>query len=170
VRWVDSALTATFFVQGVYFDQTAVITPKQGATPMNRFILSTSLALALSGTLVFAQQSGASAASTTTKTHHHARNPQREAAHLSKKLNLSSDQTAKLEPILADRDQKIAALKSDPTITPMTAQKQMHAIHQQTRQLLATILTPDQIQQLKSRHHSHGIPAQTPQTNPQAGL
>jgi protein CpxP len=137
---------------------------------MNRFILSTSLALALSGTLVFAQQPDASSAPTV-KAHHHARNPQREAARLSKKLNLSSDQTAKLEPILADRDQKIAALKSDTTISPMIAQKQMQAIHQQTRQQLATILTPDQIQQLKSRHHDHGVPPQTqPQTNPQAGL
>jgi periplasmic protein CpxP/Spy len=138
---------------------------------MNRFILSASLALALFGTLVFAQQPDASTAPTTAKTHQHARNPQREAARLSKKLNLSSDQTAKLEPILADRDQKIAALQSDTTITPMIAQKQMHAIRQQTRQQLATILTPDQIQQLKSRHHGHGTPAQTPpQTNPQASL
>jgi periplasmic protein CpxP/Spy len=141
---------------------------------MKRLLFSTSLAaLALSGTLLFAQQPDTSVAAPapTVKAHHHARNPQREAARLSKKLNLSSDQTAKLEPILADRDQKIAALKSDTTITPMIAQKQMHAIHQQTRQQLAAILTPDQLQQLKSRHHGHGTPAQTPpQTNPQAGL
>ena len=138
---------------------------------MNRVILSISLALALSGALAFAQQPDAATPPTIAKTHQHVRNPQSEAARLSKKLNLSSDQTAKLEPILADRDQKIAALESDTTITPMIAQKQMHAIRQQTRQQLATILTPDQIQQLKSRHHSHGVPAQTPpQTNPQAGL
>lgn len=138
---------------------------------MNRFILSASLALTLSGTLVFAQQSDAAAPPTTAKTHQHTRNPQREAARLSKKLNLSSDQTAKLEPILADRDQKIAALKSDSSITPMIAQKQRQAIRQQTRQQLAAILTPDQMQQLKSRHHGHGAPAQTgSQTTPQAGL
>jgi periplasmic protein CpxP/Spy len=137
---------------------------------MNRFILSTSLALALSGTLAFAQQPDAATAPTTAKTHQHTHNPQREAARLSKRLNLSSDQTAKLEPILAGRDQKISALKNDPTITPMIAQKQMHAIHQQTREQLAAILTPDQIQQLKSRHHGHGGPSQPQsQTNPQAG-
>jgi periplasmic protein CpxP/Spy len=137
---------------------------------MNRFILSTSLALALSGALVFAQQPEAAAPAPTVRAHHHAHNPQREAAHLSKRLNLSSDQTAKLQPILADRDQKIAALKSDSTISPMIAQKQMHSIHQQTRQQLAAILTPDQLQQLRSRHHGHGAPGQTqPQTNPQAG-
>jgi protein CpxP len=138
---------------------------------MNRFLLSTSLALALSGALAFAQQPNTATAPTPAKTHDHARDPQREAARLSKKLNLSSDQTAKLEPILANRDQKIAALKSDTTITPMIAQKQMQAIRQQTRQQLAAILTPDQIQQLKSRHHGHDTPAQTPpQTNPQASL
>ena len=137
---------------------------------MNRLLLFT--VLALSGTLLFAQQPDSTKASTPpVKAHHHAHNPQREAAHLSKKLNLSSDQTAKLEPILADRDQKIAALKSDTTISPMIAQKQMHSIHQQTRQQLAAILTPDQLQQLRSRHHGHGAPAQTqPQANPQAGL
>lgn len=138
---------------------------------MNRFILSASLALALSGALALAQQPDAAPAPTTAKTHQHAHNPQREAARLSKKLNLASDQTAKLEPILADRDQKIAALKSDTTITPMIAQKQIHAIRQQTRQQLAAILTPDQMQQLKSRHHGHGAAAQTPPpTNPQGGF
>jgi protein CpxP len=139
---------------------------------MNRLLLSTSLALALSGSLVFAQQTAAPAPAAKST---HANNPQRETARLTKKLNLSADQSAKLEPILANRDQKIAALKSDTTITPMIAQKQMHAIRQQTMQQLATVLTPDQMQQMKSLHHGHGAPAQTPpqsqpQTNPQAGL
>jgi len=136
---------------------------------MNRLLLSTSLALALSSSLVLAQQQDTTP--TPAVKSHHAHNPQREAARLSKKLNLSSDQTAKLEPILADRDQKIAALKSDTTITPMIAQKQMQAIRQQTRQQLATILTPDQLQQMKSIRHGHGAPTQTlPLPNPQASL
>jgi protein CpxP len=139
---------------------------------MKRLLLSTSLALALSGTLVFAQQAAPPApAPTAPAAKHHAHNPQRETARLTKKLNLTSDQSAKLEPILADRDQKIAALKSDTTISPMIAQKQMHAIHQQTRQQLATVLTPDQLQQMKSLHHGHRAPAQTPpQSNPQSAL
>ena len=36
--------------------------------------------------------------------HHHAPNPQKQAEMISKKLNLSADQTAKLTPIFADRD------------------------------------------------------------------
>lgn len=137
---------------------------------MNRFILSTSLALALSSTLVFAQQQDAAQTQPpAAKAHHH--NPQREAARLSKKLNLSSDQTAKLEPILADRDQKLAALNNNTTISPIVMKQQMKAIHEQTMQQLATVLTPDQLQQMKSLHHGHGAPAQAqPQPNPQASL
>jgi periplasmic protein CpxP/Spy len=135
---------------------------------MKRFLLSTSLALALSSTLVLAQQPATPAPATE---HHHAHNPQRETARLTKKLNLTADQSAKLEPILADRDQKIAALKADTTISPMIAQKQMHAIHQQTRQQLATVLTPDQMQQLHSMRHGNGRGQrqQSAPTTPQAG-
>jgi Spy/CpxP family protein refolding chaperone len=140
---------------------------------MNRLLLSTSLALALSGSLAFAQQQDAAPAPAAK--HHHAHNPQREAAKLSKKLNLSSDQTAKLEPILADRDNKIAALTNDTTIAPAVMKQQMRTIRQQTRQQLATILTPDQLQQLKSHHRGQGAPAQAqpqtqPQPNPQSAL
>jgi periplasmic protein CpxP/Spy len=129
---------------------------------MNRILLTTSLALALSGSLVFAQQQDAAPA----PVHHHARNPQREAARLSKKLNLSSDQAAKIEPILAERDEKIAALKNDATSSPVVMQQQMKAIHQHTRQQLATVLTPEQLQQIKTRH-GRNAPSQ-PQSEPQS--
>jgi periplasmic protein CpxP/Spy len=142
---------------------------------MKRLLLSTSLALALSGSLAFSQQQDATPASTAK--HHHAHNPQREAAKLSKKLDLSPDQTARLEPILADRDSKIATLTNDITISPEVRKQQMHAIRQQTRQQLATVLTPEQLQQIESRHHGQGAPAPTqpqtqpqPQPNPQAGV
>jgi Spy/CpxP family protein refolding chaperone len=143
---------------------------------MNRLLLSTSLALALSGSVALAQQAQQSE-TPAPAAKYHASNPQRETARLSKKLNLSADQSAKLEPILADRDQKIAALKNNTTIAPVVMQQQMKAIHQQTRQQLSTVLTPDQLQQMKA-HHGHGAPTQTqpltnPQTNPpnpQAGL
>jgi len=135
---------------------------------MNRLLLSSSLALALSGTLAFAQQT---ATPPPTPRHHHAHNPQRETARLTKKLNLTADQSAKLEPILADRDQKIATLTNDTTISPVVREQQIKAIHQQTRQQLATVLTPDQLQQLHSRRHGHGAPTQTqPPANPQAGV
>ena len=136
---------------------------------MNRLLLSTSLALALSSSLVFAQQQDAAPAPTAK--HHHAHNPQREAEKISKKLNLSSDQTAKLEPILADRDNKISALRKDPTISHEAMKQQMKAIHQQTREQLGTVLTPDQLQQLHSMHRGHGRgqQQQSAPATPQAG-
>jgi periplasmic protein CpxP/Spy len=127
---------------------------------MNRLLLSTSLALALTGSLAFAQQQDAAPAPTAR--HHHAQNPQREAATISKKLNLSADQTAKLEPILADRNNKIAALKNDTTISPVAMKQQKRAIRQQTRQQLATVLTPDQLQQLRTMRHGHDRGQQQP--------
>jgi septal ring factor EnvC (AmiA/AmiB activator) len=136
---------------------------------MNRMLLSTSLAIALATSLAFAQQAETPAPAPATK-HHHAHNPQREAAKLSKKLHLSSDQTAKLEPILADRDNKIAALKNDTTVTAEAMKQQMQAIRQQTKEQLATVLTPDQMQQLRSMHHGHrgGQQQQSAPTTPQA--
>jgi periplasmic protein CpxP/Spy len=141
----------------------------QGAPLMNRIFLSTSLALALSSSLVIAQQPETPAPAPAAK--HHTHNPQREATRISKRLNLSSDQTAKIEPILADRDSKIAALTNDSTISPVVMKQQMKAIHQQTRQQLSAILTPEQLQQIKSHRRGQGAPAQTqPQPNPQSAL
>jgi periplasmic protein CpxP/Spy len=137
---------------------------------MKRILLSASLALALSGTLVLAQSTPAPAPAG--KHFHHSHNPQQEAAWLSKKLSLSSDQTAKLEPILADRDQKMTALWSNASITPEEKKQQMRTIHESTKQQLATVLTPGQLEQMKSmHHHHHGAPGQgQPQAAPPAGL
>lgn len=129
---------------------------------MKRIILSTALALALTGTAAFAQQTlpaPAQDAQTSGAPMHHGRdhhpNPQKQAEMLSKRLNLSPDQTAKLEPILADRDQKFQALRQNTALTPEQRHEQMKAIHQSTEQQLATVLTPDQLQQLKTMRHGH---------------
>jgi protein CpxP len=134
---------------------------------MNRLLLSTSLALALSGSLAFAQQQDPAPAPAAK--HHHAHNPQREVAKLSKKLNLSSDQTAKLEPILADRQQKIAALRADTSLSPDQRRQQFRNIHESTRTQLAGVLTPDQMQQLRNMHHGRHQQQQSAPTSPQAG-
>jgi periplasmic protein CpxP/Spy len=150
---------------------------------MKRILLAEPLALVLSGALAFAQtatqpstQPDSSAAPASKPYHqgrHHGHNPQREAAMLSKRLNLTSDQQAKLEPILADRDQKISALKSDTSLTPDQKKAQFKAIHQNMKQQLSTILTPDQLQQLQSfRHHgrhSQSQPQPLPQSAPPSG-
>lgn len=130
---------------------------------MKRTLLPAALALLLAGSIAVAQQPQAApapdaqqpAAAPAHHHHHHAPNPQRETKKLSKRLHLSADQRAKVEPILADRDQKLTALQADSTLAPQDMHQQMKAIHEATEQQLATVLTPDQLQQWKSMHHGH---------------
>jgi len=77
----------------------------------------------------------------------HQPNPNRQAKELSKRLGLTADQTAKLEPILADRDQKVAALTANTSLDPKSMRQQRRAIMLDTDQKLNAILTPDQQQQ-----------------------
>jgi len=128
---------------------------------MNRTILSTAIALALTGSMALAQQQtpapdSPQAGAPQHQWHQRRPNPEREAARISRVLYLSPDQTAKLEPIFADRDQKIAALWQNQNLAPQDRHQQMRAIQQGTREQLATVLTPDQLQQLKTLRHEHG--------------
>jgi len=140
---------------------------------MKRTASLATLALLLSGGIALAQQPAAPDATTPPPHEHHAPNPQHEAKHLAKVLNLTPDQTAKLEPILADRDQKLAAIRSNGQLSQQDARQQMKALHESTEQQLQTVLTPAQIQQMKSMHHEghegHGGPNQpAPSTPPSA--
>lgn len=126
---------------------------------MKRLLLSTALTLALTGATAFAQQpttpQDVPAANASMHHRHHHPNPQRQAAMMSRHLNLTADQTAKLTPILAERDQKFHALMQDQSLTPAQRHEQFRAIHQSTQQQLASVLTPDQLQQLKASRHNH---------------
>lgn len=136
---------------------------------MNRTILTASLALALSPAFVLAQSSAPADAPAPAPAPQHQHNPHREARHLSKQLNLTPDQTAKLEPILADRDQKLDALNTNTALSPQEVKQQRHAIQKDTQQQLATVLSPDQLQQMKALHHhapaSQAQPLPTPPTS-----
>lgn len=92
---------------------------------------------------------------------------------MSKKLNLSADQTAKLEPIMADRQQKMKALHADTSLSADQKKAQRKQIMQDSQTQLASVLTPEQLQQMKSarkgNHHRRGgtpAPAAAP-ANPQ---
>ncbi len=123
---------------------------------MRHFLIATPLALTLSfGTAAMAQQTTDAPPATQGEHHHHAPNPQKQAAFLTKKLNLTADQSAKIEPILADRDQKVEALHTNQALSEQDRHEQMRAINQQTEQQMSTILTPDQMTQLKAMRRGH---------------
>lgn len=123
---------------------------------MKHLIVATSLALTLSFGSAFAQQTTDPQPQAEAGYHHHAPNPQRQAAMLTRKLNLTLDQSAKIEPILATRDQQMQALWQNQQLTPEDRHQQMHAIQQQTFQQMSGVLNPDQLTQLKAMHHHHG--------------
>jgi len=144
---------------------------------MKRILLSSTLALAFTATAAFCQQSTPQqpAGDVTTQQapaqhgrHHHAFDAHKAAQHLGKRLNLTDDQTAKLEPILATQQQKVSSLRSDTSLTPDQRREQFRAIHKDTQTQFATVLTPDQMQQLQSMRHSHGRrqPQQQPGQQP----
>ncbi len=123
---------------------------------MKRILFPAALVLALSGGIAFAQEPAPQQAPAPIVRHHehHAQDPHRAAMRLSKQLNLSADQTAKIEPIFASRDEKMAALRSSDTqADPKTLHKQFHAIQRDTEQQLAGVLTSEQVEQMKSMHH-----------------
>lgn len=141
---------------------------------MNRIACTAILASLLTGSLAFAQQSSAPDATPTPTQkvmHHRAPDPARETAHLAKRLKLTPDQSAKLQPILADRDQKISDARANTSLSSKEVHHQIRAIHEGTMQQLSTVLTPDQMQQMKAMHHHHGgKDQQNQQTAPAPGL
>jgi periplasmic protein CpxP/Spy len=129
---------------------------------MNRNVLSAALILALSGGVALAQQQTAPPSPDGQQLPHHFHhkpNPQREADRIARQLNLTPDQTAKLEPIFASRDQQMEAIHSNGQLTQQDAHLQMRALEKSTHDQLATVLSPEQLQQLRQMHRGpHGGP------------
>ena len=120
---------------------------------MNRAALPTALALVLAASFAFSQQpqpQPPESQSVTAAAPAHAPNSRRQTIRLAKELNLTPDQRAKVEPILANRDQQIAALRTNTSLAATDLRKQIHAIQESTRDQLNSVLTPDQIQQFKA--------------------
>ncbi|HEY4355657.1 MAG TPA: hypothetical protein VGN16_07925 [Acidobacteriaceae bacterium] len=149
---------------------------------MHRLPLTAALALALTGSVALAQtaqepQQQAPPAQQQGAPMHHFRHgrgmhhdPHRQVEMISKRLNLNPDQSAKLEPILAARDQKMSALRADTSLTPEARRAQFKAIHEETKQQFASVLTPDQLNQMKSLRHGRGMHRQGPPPAGPAGV
>lgn len=93
---------------------------------------------------------------------HHA-NPHRAALRLGRTLNLSPDQQTRLEPILAERQQKADAIRANTQLSDVDRHQQMKAMHRATRAEMSSVLTPDQMRQMKAMHRARHAAA-TPST------
>ena len=95
----------------------------------------------------------------------HAPNPQRQAKHMGKKLGLSADQVAKLEPILADRAQQVQSVRSDTTLAQQDRMAKLRGIRQDSETKIEALLTDSQKQafeQMKQNRKAHRQQQQAP--------
>lgn len=130
---------------------------------MKRTLLTAALVLSMAGPLAhfsFAQQESAPPPPDAQRDgpggHRHPPNPHREAEMLSRRLNLTPDQTAKIEPILADRESRIEALRSKTSLDEKGRHEQMRSIRQDSESKMAGVLTPDQLTLLKNMRERRG--------------
>lgn len=79
--------------------------------------------------------------------HHRGGDPQQQLAHLTKQLQLSPDQVAKIQPILQNRQQQVEALRSDSSVKGPDRRAKMMSIMQDTDTQVQAVLTDSQRQQ-----------------------
>jgi periplasmic protein CpxP/Spy len=71
-------------------------------------------------------------------------NPEQRLERLSKQLNLTDDQKAKIKPILDDEDAKMKALWQDTSTAPEDKRGKLMAVHQTANDQIKSLLTEDQ--------------------------
>ncbi|HVN94703.1 MAG TPA: hypothetical protein VMT38_13465 [Terracidiphilus sp.] len=86
--------------------------------------------------------------------------PSQFAAHLGKRLNLSSDQVAQITPILTARQQQMQTLRADTSLSVQDRHSKAHAIMQDTNTKIEAVLNDQQKQQFEQmlaerRAHRH---------------
>lgn len=96
---------------------------------------------------------------------HRAPDPDRELAHLTRKLNLTADQQTQIKPILVDRVQQMEALHSDTSMARPDKFAKMKSIHEASESKLTAVLNDSQKQQYQKmrdeqrarmQEHMHG--------------
>ena len=91
--------------------------------------------------------------------------------HLTKELNLTEDQQAKVKSILEEQQKQMAALRQDSTLSPEDRRAKFQEIHQKTSQEIREALNKDQqrkFDELESKRKDrmkehHGPPSQSDQ-------
>jgi periplasmic protein CpxP/Spy len=121
--------------------------------------LAGALAFGLNTTALFAQDAPPPAQqdqSQSPQGGHRGMNADRQLEHLTRKLNLTSDQQAQIRPILQDRDQKMQALWQDQSTDQQDKHSQMRSIRENSNTQIEAVLTDQQKQQFEQmQQHMH---------------
>jgi Spy/CpxP family protein refolding chaperone len=95
--------------------------------------------------------------------------PNQFAAHLGKRLGLTSDQVAQITPILAARQQQMQTLRADASLSEQDRHTKARAIRQDTNSKIEAVLNDQQKQQFEQMlaqrraHHNHQPQSSQPQ-------
>jgi protein CpxP len=81
--------------------------------------------------------------------HMHRMDPAKRLEWMSKKLNLTDDQKAKLQPILQDEFQQMKAVRDDASLNREQTRDKMMQLRQTFHPQVTAVLTPDQQQKLE---------------------
>jgi len=108
-------------------------------------------------------QAGSGATGTTGETagkaqHHGMPSIDERVQHLTKALNLSDDQQAKVKSILQDQQNQANSLRQDTSISQQDRRAKFMQIHQTTQQSIRDVLNDDQkakFDQMEARHKEH---------------
>src|ERR1700693_677401 len=79
--------------------------------------------------------------------------PQQRLDHLSKMLNLTDDQKAKIKPIIEDTNAQSDSLRKDTTLSPQDRHAKMHDLHEKSMTQIRGFLTTEQQTKLDSMKH-----------------
>jgi periplasmic protein CpxP/Spy len=95
--------------------------------------------------------------------------PDRQLAHLTSELSLTTDQQTQIKPLLIERQQKIQALMQDQSATPEDRHAQMRSIMEGTNNSIKALLTEDQKQKFAAMQQRmrHNMPAGGPPPSPE---
>jgi protein CpxP len=92
----------------------------------------------------------------------HAPDPNKQLAHMSKKLGLTADQQSQIKPILTDRQQQMQGLWQDQSLSKSDRHAKMKSIHDDANTRIEAILNDQQKQQfeamqakMEARHGMH---------------
>jgi protein CpxP len=78
---------------------------------------------------------------------HKAPDSQHQTKRMAKKLGLTADQQAKIEPILADRDQQVQTLRANTGLAPNDRKAQLRSVVQDSDSKIEAFLSDNQKQQ-----------------------
>jgi Spy/CpxP family protein refolding chaperone len=113
--------------------------------------LALSAALAVVGSSAFAQSDNSTQQpSIQAPMGHHGMDPEKQAAELTKKLNLSAEQESQIKPILVNRQQQMEAMHQDPSMSQQDRMTKMNSLRDDSNSKIEAVLNDTQKQQFEA--------------------